>query len=162
MANLYEINKELMQLYDSMIDEETGEINGDLYEQFNALAMERDTKIENIACWIKNLGSDAEQLKAEAKALTERAKRAENKAESLKNYIKWALNGEKFSTSKVAISWRKTKSVECTLADISNLPNQFLRFKEPELNKTEVKKFIEEGGTVEGCSIVEKQSMTIK
>ena len=43
---------------------ETGEIINP--EQLEALSMERDAKIENIAMWYKNLLSDAEQYKTEA------------------------------------------------------------------------------------------------
>ena len=47
--NLYQINEEI----EKCIDTETGEIL-DL-EALDKLAMERDTKIENLACWYKNL-----------------------------------------------------------------------------------------------------------
>ena len=57
--NLYQINEEI----EKCIDTETGEIL-DL-EALDKLAMERDTKIENLACWYKNLMADAEALKAE-------------------------------------------------------------------------------------------------
>lgn len=95
-------------------------------------------KIENIACWIKNLKSDAEQLKVESDNLLQRRRVAENKAESLKTYLQKALEGEKFKTPKVAISYRKTKSVDVN--DISQLPEWALKFSDPVPNKTEIKK----------------------
>ena len=45
---LYEIDSSLM----SLVDEETGEILDK--EAFDAVVMERDTKIENVALWVKN------------------------------------------------------------------------------------------------------------
>ena len=105
MANLFEIDRALLEAWERCVDPETGEIDEDLYEQFERLQMERTHKIENIACWIKNLESDADAMKAEAKAMTERAKAAANKAESLRHYLEHVLQGDKFQTPRVAIGW---------------------------------------------------------
>ena len=59
MANLYEISQEML----ACIDAETGEIID--IEKLSTLAMERDTKIKNIALWIKNLTADMEAYKRE-------------------------------------------------------------------------------------------------
>lgn len=158
---LYEINKAIMDAFTNAIDEETGEINESAMEELNALQIAKDEKMENIALYIKNLTSDAEQIKAESQKLAKRAKSYENKAQWLKEYLKYALNGEKLATSRVSVSYRSSKSVECTLEDISTLPQEFLRMN-PELNKTEIKKYLEEGGTLDGCSIKENKSIVIK
>ena len=88
--NLYQINAEI----ENCIDTETGEILD--VEALNNLALERDTKIENLACWYKNLMADAEALKAEKNAFAEREKAAKNKAESIKRYLSSVLQGETF------------------------------------------------------------------
>lgn len=160
MANLYEINAELTRLWDAAVDPETGEIDPVIYEQFDALQMEKDAKIESIALWIKNLKSDADQIKAEAKALTERAQAATNKAERLKAYIEQALGGEKFQTPRVNISYRSSSAVE--VIDIGKVPPEFLRLKDPEVDKTAVKAAFKEGQTVPGCGLVANRSMIIK
>ena len=49
--------------------------------------MALDDKMENIACYVKNLQSDVDALKAEAKNLTQRAKTKENQIEYLKRYL---------------------------------------------------------------------------
>lgn len=59
---LYEIDEEIL----ACVDSESGEILD--VERFAALQMERDTKIENVALWIKNLKSDLVALEAERKA----------------------------------------------------------------------------------------------
>lgn len=152
--NLYEINNAIMDC----VDMETGEIID--IDRLDCLQIERSEKIENIACWIKNLKSDAEQLKVESDNLLQRRRVAENKAESLKTYLQKALEGEKFKTPKVAISYRKTKSVDVN--DISQLPEWALKFSDPVPNKTEIKKKIELGQSVPGAEIKEYQSMIIK
>ena len=64
MANLFEIDAAIMAAMDRCVDPETGEIDGEVYTELEALQMERERKIENIACWVKNLRSDADDLKA--------------------------------------------------------------------------------------------------
>ena len=163
MANLFEINTELQRLWDAAVDQETGEINEDILANFEALEMDRTTKIENIGCWIKNLKSDAEALKAEAKAMADRAKSAERKAESLKSYLEAALQGEKFQTAKVAITWRKVQAVEVDDAEVEQLPEQYVRRKiSVEPDKTAIKDALKDGESIEGCRLIERQSMSIK
>ena len=71
---IYEIDQAIMEC----VDIETGEIIDT--EQLDKLQMERNTKLENVACWIKDLKAEAEALKAEKQALAERQRVAENKA----------------------------------------------------------------------------------
>lgn len=152
--NLYEINNSILEC----VDEETGEIID--MERLEQLQLERDEKIENIGCWIKNLLSDAEQLKAEADKLTARKRVAENKANSLKAYLQEFLAGERFKSSKIAISYRKSESVD--VPDWRDIPEDYLKCKEPEPDKALIKKALKDGQEIAGCALVEKQNMQIK
>lgn len=152
--NLFQIDEEIMKC----VDMETGEIIDSA--KLDELQMDRDTKIENIACWIKNLTADAEALKAQKQAFADRQKAAENKAESLKHYLSSYLDGQKFSTDKVAISFRKTSSVNVT--DLTQIPEQYLKFADPTPDKTAIKKAINDGVVIVGAEIVEGQSISIK
>ena len=157
--NLYEINNAIM----NCIDEETGEIID--FEEIERLALERDTKIENLGCWYKNLISDAAALKAEIDALTERRKKAESKAEQLKNYIGDILSGGKFETSKVKMSFGKSTAVECDDEFIEwakENNDELLSYKEPTPNKTLIKQLINSGEAVEHAAVVERLSLNIK
>lgn len=163
MANLFEINRSMIAAWDLFADPETGELDPEGYAAFEQLQMERDAKVENIGCWIKNLNADAAALKEEAKAMNERAKRAERKAESLKRYLEAALAGEKFTSTRVAISWRRSTAVEIDEAEIPELPEQFLRVKTTiEPDKTAIKEALKDGEIIEGCRLVERTSIQIK
>lgn len=161
---LYEIDARIeacVKLDESrVVDTETGEII-DL-EALAALEMERDKKIENLGCWYKNLLADAEALKAQKAAFAEREKAARNKAESLKSFLSRYLDGKKFETTKVVISFRKSEAVEFDSSFIHDVPPDFLKFKEPELDKTAVKKAIKNGETVPGCELVTRQNVQVK
>lgn len=157
MANLYELSNEIAN-FEFEIDEETGEIlNADMLDE---IQLERDTKIEQLCLWIKNLKADAAAYKAEKDSFAKKQKAAENKAESIKNYIQSALAGEKFKTNRVTISYRKSEQVECQ--DITLVDKDYLRFKDPELDKAKVKAALKNGTEVAGCQLIEKQNMQIR
>ena len=156
---LYEIDNAILEC----IDMETGEIIDT--EQLDKLQMERDTKLENVACWIKDLKAEAEALKNEKQALAERQRVAENKAESLKKWLAYALQGEKFKTPKCAISFRKSEAVEVTDEGLENLMkehDELLTYKAPEPNKTAIKQALKDGLSVEGIQLVQNVSTIIK
>lgn len=155
MASLYEIDQEIL----GCIDPETGEIAD--FETFDALQIEREAKIENIALWIKNLKAEAEAYKAEKQAFADRQKAAENKADSLKKYLEYALSGSPFKTTQVAVSFRKTTKVE--VDDIQAVPTEYLRYKEPEVDKEAVKKALKDSNEeIAGVHLVNSLSMSIK
>lgn len=149
---LYEINEEML----GCIDPETGEVDAD---KLSELSMMRDDKIEGIALWIKDLKAEAEALKAEKMAFAARQQAAEKKAESLKNYLTGYLNGEKFKSTKCAVSFRKTESVK--ILDELELPPEYTSI-EIKADKAAIKQAIKNGQTVAGAEIVESTSISIK
>ena len=156
---IYEIDEKIL----NCIDLETGEIID--IDKLNEMQLEKDAKIENVACWIKELKAEAEAIKAEKLALAERQKVAENKAESLKKWLAFALNGEKFKTAKCSVSFRKTESVEVTEEGLSNLMkehDELLTYKAPEPNKKAIKDAIKDGLNVEGVRLECNTSTIIK
>lgn len=162
--NLYEIDRAIADLIANGVGTETGELTIDT-DALDALQMERESKIENIALYIKNLAADAKAIKEEEKVLAGRREAAEKKMESLKRYLGNTLQGQKFQTAKCAVSFRKTQSVEIgedflSWAEKNN--ESLLRYKAPEANKAEIKKLLTEGATIPGATLVENTSMTIK
>ena len=100
-----------------------GDKRGYFFESFSQ--REFDQKVENIACFIKNLRADAAALKAEKEALQKRQKAAEAKAESLTRYLSAYLAGAKFSSPKASVTWRKTTRVEMDPGvNILSIPNE--------------------------------------
>ncbi len=159
MASIYEINAQIQEC----LNPETGEFDE---ERFNGLIELKETKIEQLICFYKNVVAMAKAMKEEEKSLKERREAEERKAENLKNYIQYALDGEKFKTSKVSVSYRKTQSVE--VADnfvswaIATGHDTLLKYKEPEVSKTAVKEAILAGEKDIPAQIIEGMSMTIK
>ncbi len=157
--NLYEINEAIM----NCIDEETGEVVD--VEALNSLSIERDEKIENLACWYKNLMADAEALKAEKDVFAKREKAAKNRAESIKKYLSGILDGEKFTTNKCALSFRKSESIEVLDMDAflsDDKAENYLKYAEPTIDKTGLKKALKSGETFKGVLLNCNNNIQIK
>lgn len=154
MATLYEIDTAIL----NCIDEQTGEIIDE--NALDSLNIQREQKIENVALYYKNCLADAEMYKNEKMVFAEKQKRAENTAKSLKKYLEYALDGNEFETSKVSVSFRKSESVLCE--DVFSVPQKYLRFPEPELNRDAIKKALKSGETVYGCSLQKNNNIQIK
>lgn len=151
---LYEIDAEIMGL----IDDETGEILD--VDRFDELSGERDAKVESLCLWIKNLKAEAEALKAEKDAFAQRQKVVENKMNNLKEFVSKYLEGTSFKTTKVNVSFRKSETLE--ISDIYKIPEDYLKYKEPDVDKTALKKAIKEGASIDGAYIVDKLNIQIK
>jgi hypothetical protein len=152
--NLYEIDAAILEC----VDVETGEIFD--VDKFEELSLTRDAKVENVCLWIKNLKAEAEALKVEKDAFAQRQKAAENKMESLKRYISGYLEGAKFETARVKVSFRKSESLE--ISEDANIPEEFLKYKEPEVDKVGLKKALKDGMQFDGVSLVQNQNIQIK
>lgn len=156
---LYEIPTEI----DALIDPETGEITD--ADKLTELVNRFNNGVEWLALEVKNSLAEADALKKEKDAFAQREKVASNRAKNLKNYLTYLLNGEKFKTDKVAISWRRSEQVQ---VDEKNfLPwakehNAYLRWKEPEVDKTALKEAFKQGIEVPYAELVENQSIQIK
>ena len=162
---LFEINNALLNCVkledrDEYLDMATGEIID--VAAIEQLQMDRNTKIRNIACWIKNLESDEEQLDKQEKIYKERKMAARNKKERLKRYLASVLSGEKWENAEVKIGWRQSESVVLNSGfNINNLPKQYLKYKEPDINKTLLKKDLKNGVKINGVQIVTKNNIQI-
>ena len=151
MATLYELDAQLRN-FDLDIDEETGEIlNAD---ELEAIELARDTKIENIALFIKNLKSDAEAYKKEKEAFYKKEQQATKKAEYLREYLQMFLNGDKFKSDRVNITYRASESVAIDPLQIDNdflAQNNWLVAQAPKIDKMALKKALKDGVEIRGA-----------
>ena len=170
---LYEINQALESILsnylyfgDSFVDAETGEVLEDeaaevVLAELRNLQMAREEKLENLACWIKGMDADVVAMKNEEKNLTQRRKSLENKRERIFNFLYENLNGEKITSPRVKVSYRKTAAVD--VFNMSEIPDAFKRIKTiEEPDKTAIKEAIKAGDEVPGAALVERLSMSIK
>jgi len=167
-VKLYQIDQAIESILnmetDEIVDMETGEILS-----LELLQMEREKKLEGVACYIKNTLAEAEALKVEKDALAKRETAARKKADRLKQWLQDKLQGEKLTTARVAISYRKSEAVDITDEDefvlwaLGRGHSDLLTFTAPSVSRTAVKKYLEESGdTVPGAVLVERSNIQIR
>lgn len=125
---LYDIDARLVMLLNDHFDIEDGvicETEEELAKKIDEVSLDLNTKISNIACFVKNLLSDAEQLKTEKQNLEKRQKQAERKAEYLKNYLDGYLHSVINEKIYLSISFQ-IHVVRLDIESLSQLPLMIL------------------------------------
>lgn len=169
---LYEINEEILRLTDSLeVDEETGELLGntaELFEEIEALQMEKHSILVFLAKLVLNLRSEQAAIKAEEQRLKARRERLAKKEERLMSVLDRECGGEKTDLDVATFSYRRTSRVDVSDAKEAvkwlreKGHTDCFRVPEPEVAKGEVKKLINTGTAVPGCSIVNDYSYSLR
>lgn len=160
--NIYQIDQEILNL----VDPETGEITD--WEAFDALQMARETKVENVACWYKNLMAEAAAIRQEELNLQKRRKALEKLAETREKWLEKALEGQKFETARCSITFRKTTKVELEDEDAviewarRNNRDDILKYTDPTVRRDELAKVLKAEAEVPGAALVTGLSMGVK
>lgn len=158
---LYEIDSAIQEVYDQ-IEQNEGVIPDELESQLDGLQMERAAKISNILKLLKNIGSDETALEVEITLLEKKLKAVQNRKQSVKNYLAYAIGeGNKFKNEIASVYWKKSESVLCP--DVSFLPLKFVREKiTKEPDKVAIKEALNKGEVIQGCSIMHKSTIVVR
>lgn len=164
---LYEINREIEEILENAIDLETGEISEEAIQRLKELQLEKDAKVENVALWHKNLLAESKAIADEIKSLQDRKRSLERKMAWQENYLQFALDGKKYESPRVAITYRKSTAVE--IADMDKFivnhredPDMVTTKVEYAPNKSKIKEILKSGSEIDGAVLVEHQNMQIK
>ena len=157
MANLQELSEQFRMIQQLIEDGAEG------FEQALAdIQGEISEKLDGYAMVIKNIESDIAGLKAEEKRLSERRKAMENNVVQMKERMADTLktaDGQRLKTEKFTFSFRKSTKV--VVDNIDMIPEDFVR-KLYDVNKTDLKKYMERGAIVNGARLLENQSLSIR
>ena len=163
MANVYELGQSFNTLWD-LIEDETVE-DAVLEDAFANLTDDLKDKFENCCKYIKNLDSDIAGLKEEEKRIKAKRQALENGKERLKSLM---LRAQKASGEKKLQCGTFTTSLqmnpERVVMDeqyIENIPEQYLKYKDPEIDKIKLKEDLKAGTAPEGIAHLE-QDMGIR
>ncbi len=168
---LYEVNQAIEDIFEQAVDVETGEIlmdSQELMARLKPLKTERNYILESLAKLVLNTRAEYAALKEERMRLKNRMDKLEKKENQLMEILSRECGGEKTDLGIATVSYRKTSRVE-----VSDAPktirwlkrNKYLdcyRVPAPEIAKTEVKKLINSGIKVPGCTVVEDKSCSLK
>lgn len=142
-----------------------------LADTLESIDDEFETKVDSIACIIKDELATADAIKKEIDALTARMKRHEATAEQLKAYTMQqmqAVGKNKIETSRSVISVaKKAPALEIENADdfiawATLEHEEFIRQKAPEINKVAVRDALKSGETLPGAKLVAGYRLAVR
>lgn len=159
---IYEYDKAI----EGLIDPETGEVSD--YEAFLSLAMERDTKIENVAVYVKELEARARAIRTEELSLKSRREPLERRANRLRDYLAQYLDGSRFDCPRASLSFRKSTALEVTdvtsavdWLESSGHVDMVVRGA-PTVDKRAVTALVKGGVDVPGVGLVTRNSLQVR
>ena len=170
--HLYEINSEIALLLQQLeVDPETGEIlasSDEIIQQLNALDVERSRILEYLAKVVIETRAEAAALKAEEERLAERRRRFERREERLMQVLDRECNGVKTDLGVATLRYRQNTRVD--VQDAARAINWLkrhkfkdcIRVKEPEVDKTAVRRLLADGSSIPGIALVTSQSCSLK
>ena len=156
---LYEINEEIEKVLDS-IDDETGEITEEQFEQLTRLNLQREVKIENTALYIKTLRAEAKAIEEERKKLQDKERAAKNRAKSLEEYLQVMLGGEKYKSPLNSIYYGTSSAVR--VIDEQQIPSEYLITQEPKIDRRGLQQALKDGQEIAGVTLEEKNYMVLR
>ena len=167
--NLYQMNSLIKDITQNpVVDEATGEILSDRYEELMALEMGKEDVVKHVALSYKDLEGEIQKATCEKKRITDIETRLKKLQERARLYLKDNLEpGKNIKTLSYEIKWTYSESIEVDdiLVDYDELKEidpDLVRVKE-EVNKVKAKELYKKNKVLpEGLSIVQKQNLTIK
>ena len=164
MSNIYELTQDYLIISEMM---ENPELDPEfLADTMEAVEGALEIKAENYAKVMKNLEGDVAALKAEETRLSEKRKAIENNIKNMKIALQsmMTITGKtKFKTDLFSFGIQKNAPSVVIDTDINNLPTEFLKFREPEVDKTKLKEALKNGENLEGFAHLEQsESLRIR
>lgn len=159
MATLYELTTQAQVLYELLQNEEIDE------QTFNDTleAIGTEEKVEGYCHVIKELQSDFEKYKAEVDRLSARMKTTKNGIERMKESLLMYLRAtgqDKVKAGTFAVSIGKSKATN--ILDETLIPTEYKTPQPDKIDKTAIKKAIEDGVEVAGAEIIINESVRIR
>ena len=165
---LYEINESILK---SVYMYENEEIDEKTYKDtMEGLNLVQSDKIDNIACYIKQLLAEEKALKEEIENLTKRRKSKQKTIDNLKEYITDTMKiskMDKLETTRNIIKFRNNavkvniENEEKFLLWAMENHDELLNYKKPDVNKTMIKEYLKDN-EIEGVKLVREKSLQIK
>lgn len=157
---LYDITNDYMQLMQMMEDPEMD--SQTLSDTMEGIEGELEVKAESYAKVMKNLEADVVGIKAEIDRLSERKKTIENNIKKMKETLQFAMETTgktKFKTELFSFGIRKNApAVVMDEPYIENVPERFLKYSEPTINRSAIKEAIQKGEDLEGLAHLEQST----
>lgn len=168
---LYELTEEFLRLQQWLEEEDTEEDQA-LTDTLEMISKDFEDKADSYGCVVKNLEADIAEIKAQEDILMDevkrlKAKRAgiEKNTDRMKEALRKALEltGKKnLKTEKFTFGTRSASSVVIDAKNIFDIPDDYLRYKDPEPDKTAIKDFLKNNPDCEWAHMETKVSLNLR
>jgi hypothetical protein len=164
MTSLYQLANDFREQLDSLFDPETGEALPE-FEQFRVML---GNKAAQVAAYVLNCESDADQAKNAIKRIKALQTTQERKAERLRSYLaenmKTAgINEIKAADGSFVVKLYVDRDESVEIEEGAKFPPELCNDpKPPEPSKTKIKNAILAGQPIAGAKIVRKDRLQIK
>lgn len=163
MSSIYEITADYLRIMSMMEDPELDPQT--LADTMEAVEGELEVKAENYAKVIANLTADLNAIKVEIDRLTERKKTIENNIKNMKNALQDSMEATgktKFRTELFNFGIRNNQpAVVIDVDSVFDIPEDYLKYKDPEVDKRKLKEALQMGVDVGGVAHLEKSSSLV-
>lgn len=162
---LYDLTGELLELMEMAQDPD---VDPDaLKDTMEAINLAFDDKADGYAKIIRTLTAQADAIKAESARLKDREKSFRDKADTIKKNLEAAMlatDKRKIKTALFTFSIRRNPaSVVMDEQYIENVPERFLKIKDPEIDRAAIKKALQAGENLDGIAHLEQtESLQIR
>ena len=165
---IYPIDQMMENFFNSITDEETGELtmaDEDVAKAVAALKMEHDEKVDNLCAIAKNSKADAADIRVEKMKLAKWQKTAENRAEWAKRFLGYLLQGEKYKSARHSLYYLENDVIaiddrDQLLAWCKENAPEFLN--KPTLREDDIKKAIQSGRDIPFAHIEKNRSVVVR
>lgn len=162
MRPIFAIEDHIEAVLNATVDRETGEISEDGIAALDALEGEKREVMLATAAYAKGQRAEAAAIQAVADGLLDRARRHLAHASRLESYVEKSMEpGEKLSDARVALSWRKSTSVQIISEDA--LPDLYWRTKTTRTpDKTMIGEALKDGAEIPGATLLTVHRLQVK
>lgn len=136
-----------------------------LKDTMEAIEGEIEEKADGYAMVMKELEAQELALKMETDRLTNRRLAISNNITCLKRGLEAAmrLTGKtKFKTTLFSYNIQRNPASVVVDVPWEQLPEDFLKYKDPDIDKTKLKKALQDGAEIDGVRLVQTESLRIR
>ena len=169
---IYTLDQSMENLMATFIDPETGEMLCTEEEMDKAIAqMEMDFDAKILALRnsyldtqlkAKRVAAEAKVLREEAQNVQKRANSLDNRAERIKRFIAYLLQGEKFDKDGAKISYRKSEELVMDDRFVAWAKQNRAEFLDMKVKKADVKAAIKNGDKISYAHLEERSNIQIR
>lgn len=162
MTSLYQLTQDFRSQLDELFDE-----NGEATPAFEEFRVQLGNKINQVAAYVLNCESDADQCKQAIERIQARRKSYERKAERLKGYLAENMKTAgiteiKAVDSSFVVKLYPDRDESVQIDDGIAFPIELCNVTPPEPSKLKIKAAILAGEPIIGARIVTKDRLVIK